>query len=127
MNSFWKRLVSLCHDVHLNAKHIPGLHSKLPDSMSRLQVQTFKQPARAHISINSPQISLTIYNHSISINSFVSTAFTSSALVYSHLSAGLELFRHFYNSVFQHPFFHFLSHHLSYGPVYITVLMPHPL
>ena len=42
-------LVCLCHNVHFKAKHTPGLHNKLADSLSRLQLQTFRQLAPAHM------------------------------------------------------------------------------
>ena len=40
-------LVRLSHNILFKAKHIPGLHSKLADALSRLQLQTFKQLAPA--------------------------------------------------------------------------------
>ena len=48
---FVRELVLVClgHNVHFKAKHIPGLHNKLADSLSRLQLQTFKQLALAHM------------------------------------------------------------------------------
>ena len=48
---FVRELVLVClhRNVHFKAKHIPGLHNKLADSLSRLQLQTFKQLAPAHM------------------------------------------------------------------------------
>ena len=48
---FVRELVLVClrHNVHFKAKHIPGLHNKLADSLSRLQLQTFRQLAPAHM------------------------------------------------------------------------------
>ena len=38
-------LVCLSHNICFKAKHIPGVQNKLADSLSRLQLQTFKQLA----------------------------------------------------------------------------------
>ena len=48
---FVRELVLVClrHNVHFKAKHIPGLHNTLADSLSRLQLQTFRQLAPAHM------------------------------------------------------------------------------
>ena len=48
---FVRELVLVClrRNVHFKAKHIPGLHNKLADSLSCLQLQTFKQLAPAHM------------------------------------------------------------------------------
>ena len=48
---FVRELVLVClrHNVHFKAKHTPGLHNKLADSLSRLQLQTFRQLAPAHM------------------------------------------------------------------------------
>ena len=48
---FVRELVLVClrRNVHFKAKHIPGLHNKLADSLSRLQLQTFKHLAPAHM------------------------------------------------------------------------------
>ena len=44
---FVRKLVLVCleHNILFKAKHIPGTHNILADSLSRLQVQTFKQLA----------------------------------------------------------------------------------
>ena len=42
-------LVCLCHNVRFKAKHIRGLYNKLADSLSHLQLQTFRQLAPAHM------------------------------------------------------------------------------
>ena len=46
---FVRKLVLIClsHNILFKAKHIPGLHNKLADALSRLQLQTFKQLAPA--------------------------------------------------------------------------------
>lgn len=46
---FVRRLVLVClsHNIVFKAKHIPGVHNKLADSLSRLQLQTFHQLAPA--------------------------------------------------------------------------------
>ena len=46
---FVRKLVLAClsHSILFKAKHIPGLHNKLADSLSRLQSQMFKQLAPA--------------------------------------------------------------------------------
>ena len=48
---FVRELVLVClrRNVHFKAKHTPGLHNKLADSLSRLQLQTFKQLAPAYM------------------------------------------------------------------------------
>ena len=48
---FVRKLVLVCleHNIAFKAKHIPGTHNKLADSLSRLQVQTFKQLAPANM------------------------------------------------------------------------------
>ena len=48
---FVRELVLVClrRNVQFKAKHISGLHNKLADSLSRLQLQTFKQLAPAHM------------------------------------------------------------------------------
>ena len=49
---FVRKLVLVCLEKNIlfKAKHIPGTHNKLADSLSRLQVQTFKQLAPANMS-----------------------------------------------------------------------------
>ena len=42
-------LVCLTNNIVFKAKHIPGLQNKLADSLSRLQLQTFKQLAPAYM------------------------------------------------------------------------------
>ena len=46
-----RKLVLVCleHNILFKAKHIPGTHNILADSLSRLQVQTFKQLAPANM------------------------------------------------------------------------------
>ena len=48
---FVRELVLVClrHNVHFKAKHTPGLQNKLADSLSRLQLQAFRQLAPAHM------------------------------------------------------------------------------
>ena len=48
---FVRKLVLVCleHNILFKAKHIPGTHNILADSLSRLQVQTFKQLAPANM------------------------------------------------------------------------------
>ena len=49
--SFVRKLVSIClrHNIVFKAKHIPGIYNNLADSLSRLQVQTFRRLAPAHM------------------------------------------------------------------------------
>ena len=44
---FVRELVSIClkHNILLKAKHLPGVHNTLADSLSRLQVALFKKMA----------------------------------------------------------------------------------
>ena len=42
-------LVCLSQNICIKAKHIPGLQNKLADSLSWLQLQTFKQLAPAYM------------------------------------------------------------------------------
>ena len=46
---FVRQLVSIClqHNILFKAKHIPGVHNTLADSLSRLQVASFKKMAPA--------------------------------------------------------------------------------
>ena len=48
---FVKKLVSIClqHNIVFKAKHIPGIYNHLADSLSRLQVLTFRRLAPAHM------------------------------------------------------------------------------
>ena len=48
---FVRKLVLVCltNNIVFKAKHIPGLQNKLADSLSRLQLQTFKQLAPAYM------------------------------------------------------------------------------
>lgn len=48
---FVRKLVLVClkNNILFKAKHIPGIHNKLADCLSRFQVQTFKQLAPAHM------------------------------------------------------------------------------
>ena len=48
---FVRKLVLAClkYNILFKAKHIPGIHNKLADCLSRFQVQTFKQLAPAHM------------------------------------------------------------------------------
>lgn len=45
---FIRELVLVClhRNVHFKAKHIPGLHNTLADSLFRLQLQTFRLRVR---------------------------------------------------------------------------------
>ena len=49
--AFVRKLVSIClhHNILCKAKHIRGVHNNLADALSRLQVQTFRQLALAHM------------------------------------------------------------------------------
>ena len=48
---FVRKLVLAClkYNILFKAKHIPGIHNKLADCLSRFQVQTFKQLAPTHM------------------------------------------------------------------------------
>ena len=48
---FVRKLVLAClkYNILFKAKHIPGIHNKLADCLSRFQVQTFKQLAPVHM------------------------------------------------------------------------------
>ena len=48
---FVRKLVSIClqHNIVFKAKHIPGIYNHLADSLSRLQVLTFRRLAPAHM------------------------------------------------------------------------------
>ena len=77
---FVRKLVLVClsYNIVFKAKHIPGLHNKLADSLSRLQVQTFKQLAPAHMNSSPTEIPQhlqpsnwqsifhTVFNHTLS-------------------------------------------------------------
>ena len=98
---FVRELVLLClrHNVHFKAKHIPGLHNKLADSLSRLQLHTFRQLAPAHM-------------HPLPTDTATQLAAIASFLLHSSLQPSSipkyqrawKLFHQLYNSVFQHPF-----------------------
>ena len=49
--AFVRKLVSIClhHNILFKAKHIRGIHNNLADALSRLQVQTFRHLAPAHM------------------------------------------------------------------------------
>ena len=49
--AFVRKLVSIClhHNILFKAKHIPGIHNNQADALSRLQVQTFRHLAPAHM------------------------------------------------------------------------------
>ena len=49
--SFVRKLVLSClkHNILLRARHVPGIHNNLADSLSRLQIQRFQQLAPAHM------------------------------------------------------------------------------
>ena len=49
--SFVRKLVSVClkYNIVFKAKHVPGVHNKLADSLSRLQIHIFKQLAPAYM------------------------------------------------------------------------------
>ena len=57
---FVRRLVLVClsQNICFKAKHITGLQNKLADSLSRLQLQTFKQLATAYMHHLPTEISL---------------------------------------------------------------------
>ena len=48
---FVRKLVLICleYNIVFKAKHIAGVKNRLADSLSRLQVQSFKQLAPAHM------------------------------------------------------------------------------
>lgn len=48
---FVRKLVLVClqNNILFKAKHLPGVYNTLADSLSRLQVETFKQLAPAHM------------------------------------------------------------------------------
>ena len=48
---FVRRLVLVClkYNIYFKSKHVPGLQNKLADSLSRLQLQTFRQLAPAYM------------------------------------------------------------------------------
>ena len=58
--SFVRKLVAIClqHNIVFKAKHIPGIHNNLADSLSRLQVQTFRQLAPPHMDQSPTEIPL---------------------------------------------------------------------
>ena len=49
--SFVRKLVSVClkYNIVFKAKHVPGVHNKLADSLSRLQIPILKQLAPAYM------------------------------------------------------------------------------
>lgn len=57
---FVRKLVSICleHNIVFKAKHIRGIHNNLADSLSRLQVQTFRHLAPAHMDQSPTEIPL---------------------------------------------------------------------
>ena len=50
---FVQKLVLICleYNIVFKAKHISGVKNRLADSLSRLQVQSFKQLAAAHMEL----------------------------------------------------------------------------
>lgn len=48
---FARKLVLICleYNIVFKAKHIAGVNNRLADSLSRLQVQSFKQLAPSHM------------------------------------------------------------------------------
>ena len=61
---FVHRLVLVClsHNIVFKAKHIPGVRNKLANSLSRLQLQTFHQPAPAYMHPSPTEIPVRHYN-----------------------------------------------------------------
>ncbi|XP_032231780.2 uncharacterized protein LOC116614660 [Nematostella vectensis] len=59
---FVRHLVALClkHNILFRAKHIPGVHNILADSLSRLQLQVFKEKAPATMHSNPTEIPLSL-------------------------------------------------------------------
>jgi len=57
---FVRKMVLVClnNNILFKAKHIPGIHNTLADSLSRLQVQTFQQLAPVHMNRQPTQIPL---------------------------------------------------------------------
>ena len=49
--SFVRKLVLSClkHNILFRARHVPGIHNNLADSLSRLQIQRFQQLTPAHM------------------------------------------------------------------------------
>ena len=49
--SFVRKLVLSClkHNILFRARHVPGIHNNLADSLSRLQIQRFQQLAPGHM------------------------------------------------------------------------------
>ena len=58
--SFVRKLVAIClqHNIVFKAKHIPGIHNNLADSLSRLQVQAFRQLVPPHMDQSPTEIPL---------------------------------------------------------------------
>ena len=48
---FVRRLVLVClkYNIYFKSKHVPGSQNKFADSLSRLQLQTFRQLAPAYM------------------------------------------------------------------------------
>ena len=91
---FVRELVLVClrHNVHFKAKHILGLHNKLADSVVSVtiaDIQAAGTSSHASIPHRDPSTSAATQ---FGIDSLVSAAFKSSALVYTHISACLETF-----------------------------------
>ena len=91
---FVRKLVLVCleHNIFSKAKHIPGTHNILADSLSRLQVQIFKQLAPANMNPfptdRSPALAASKLGD---IYSYTSDNFQFATFIGSDLYKGLEL------------------------------------
>ena len=61
-----RKLVAIClkHNILFRAKHIPGVFNTLADSLSRLQVHTFRKLAPAQMDLQPTAIPLHLQPHS---------------------------------------------------------------
>ena len=62
---FVRKVVSVCleNNIVFKAKHIQGIKNTLADSLSRLQIQTFKQLALSHMDESPTEIPLSLQPH----------------------------------------------------------------
>ena len=95
-------LICLTHNILFKAKHIPGVHNKLADSLSRLQVYQFRQIAPPDMELQPTVVASELAN---TVTNLIASSLQPSFV--PTYQRAWKLFELFYHNVFTSAKFNF--------------------
>ena len=99
-------LICLTHNILFKAKHIPGVHNKLADSLSRLQVYQFRQIAPPDMELQPTVVASELAN---TVTNLIASSLQPSFV--PTYQRAWKLFELFYHNVFTSAKFNFPIDH----------------